>query len=257
MPSERNDLEALESRTLLSSGASRLASVKLDHSDLIIFGALNVSNVITVRYTKDGDNVLATVNGKNYVFDNNDVDKVIVFGGNVNDDIETQSVTDHNWDKDTTIRGGSGDDKLIGSTERDLITGDNGNDTIYGGPQDDNINGLDTIYGGNGNDHITVDADTALVFGGRGDDLIDGATRHGYIWGNDGNDTITMPGDHLIILGNAGNDTLTGESHSTLYGGGQNDVLAGSAKKVFGEIKDVDSVSSALQVRIPTPENPT
>ncbi len=248
MALDQTPLEDLEARKLLSS-------VTVDHSRLIVVGDLNTPNVITVRFSRGGDSVVLVVNGVQKFFDKNDINRVDIFGGNVNDDIEVLQ-TRNLFDIPTTLRGGSGNDLLIGSTESDLITGDNGNDTIMGGPQDDTINGQDTLMGGNGSDTIIADADTALVFGGRGNDVITGTARHGYIWGNEGNDIINMSGDHLVLLGNAGDDSITGaSSNDTVFGGGGADVYHGVAG-TNGEIGGVTRLMQALLPRIPTVANP-
>lgn len=244
--------EPLETRALLST-------VTLDHHLLLIIGDQHKSNTITVRYSHDANSVIANVNGKAYVFDHNDVNDVRIFGGNHHDVLKILQTdpVDNPFDKNVTIRGGDGDDLIVGSTESDLLTGDGGNDTIFSGLDDDNLKPNDTIYGGTGNDVIDCEGDSCLVFGGRGNDTVTGATRRGYVWGNQGNDTINMTGDRLILLGNEGNDTLTGTGRDSLYGGDGTDVLSGGSIQDPNELNHATQISNAQQVRIPTLADPT
>ncbi|MGB5036285.1 MAG: PKD domain-containing protein, partial [Blastocatellia bacterium] len=88
---------------------------------------------------------------------------------------------------------------------RDTISGDNGNDTLDGGPQNDSLtggNGDDLIRGGDGNDRLD---------GGNNDDLLLGEAGADLLYGRGGND---------ILIGGAGLDTLYGYSgDDLLYGG--------------------------------------
>jgi Ca2+-binding RTX toxin-like protein len=131
------------------------------------------------------------------------------------------------------------------------VNGNDGNDSIYGGGQDDNLNGdngSDTIWGGFGND---------LIDGGNGDDFLDGFYGFDTLNGGEGNDTVAYTfyeeelgiladlqygvvrflGDStqtetLIgienIIGSLGNDALHGDRlDNSLYGGFGNDWLNG------------------------------
>src|SRR5215213_3728925 len=80
------------------------------------------------------------------------------------------------------VMGGLGDDVLYGGADNDSLigdgTGEDGNDTIYGGPGDDgNLNGddgNDTIYGGPGDDGSRGMEGEDVIYGGPGDDKLDG-----------------------------------------------------------------------------------
>jgi Ca2+-binding RTX toxin-like protein len=67
-----------------------------------------------------------------------------------------------------------------------VLSGDGGNDVIYGGV------GEDLIDGGTGNDNL---------FGGDDDDFLDGNSGADYLFGGDQRDT---------LIGNTGSDTLEG-----------------------------------------------
>jgi Ca2+-binding RTX toxin-like protein len=84
------------------------------------------------------------------------------------------------------IRGGDGDDLLIGTAEDERIYGGDGNDTLLGGA------GNDTLAGEGGRNTIT---------GGTGDDLlIGGSGQDNFVFNlGDGNDT---------IVGGAGSDVI-------------------------------------------------
>lgn len=97
------------------------------------------------------------------------------------------------------IRGGLGDDTIVGSTLVDLIYGGSGNDVLRGGA------GGDTIYGEDGDDTFGIvsaaaqDAGNDFFFGGDGSDL--------FIWNpGDGNDMFeggAGESDRLQFQGNA------------------------------------------------------
>lgn len=124
------------------------------------------------------------------------------------------------------------------------VYGNDGNDAIYGGWQDDNLNGgngSDTIVGGFGND---------LINGGDGDDLLDGGYGFDTLNGGNGIDTASYAfyGDGILadlqhgvvhfpgnstqtetlidienLIGSFGNDALYGNSANNLLIGGYGD----------------------------------
>ncbi|ACU89968.1 cadherin-like domain-containing protein [Desulfomicrobium baculatum] len=119
------------------------------------------------------------------------------------------------------VTGSNYNDVLSGNKDINLIYGLDGDDTIYGDPDNtkpkDDVAHVDTIYGG------------------AGDDLIYGSAFEDMIYGGDGNDTISGGGDYDSILGGEGNDRLIGyyssdkdEHQDLLIGGAGDDTLDGS-----------------------------
>ena len=84
-----------------------------------------------------------------------------VKGSSQNDIIEAQST-----DKNVTLEGGNGNDRLLGGQGNDTLQGGNGDDILIGGP------GADVLNGGNGknsylihgNDHIEGSAGVDIIF---------------------------------------------------------------------------------------------
>lgn len=92
----------------------------------------------------------------------------------------------------TTIRGGGGDDSIVGSS---------GNDTIDGGLGDDHLNGKagnDRVFGGLGND---------VILGGAGDDSLSGDAGNDELWGTAGVDSLD---------GGEGIDSLDGGASASI-----------------------------------------
>ena len=112
---------------------------------------------------------------------------------------------------DSLTAGGQAADNIdrTGTNARDWVSGDAGNDTIYGGDNTDYLLGgadNDLVYGGLG-------ADTLL--GGAGNDTLAGDTGFDVIDGGLGDDS---------IIGGYGQDTLTGGGRTnTFYYGPQTD----------------------------------
>ncbi len=85
------------------------------------------------------------------------------------------------------IYGGNGNDTLKGNAGNDFLFGDDGNFAVYNGPRS---TGNDSLYGGDGTDYL---------FGGRGDDLLDGGSGDDILIGGEDKDT---------LQGGQGNDRL-------------------------------------------------
>lgn len=144
------------------------------------------------------------------------------------------------------LNGGPGNNKIDGRQAGAVLflTGNDGNDTLLGGPMNDLINGgngadvlsggagLDTIDGGLGTDYVTekANADFTLsssVAGLRvqssitGDETIIGVERAAIIGGDSANRLDASAATiRVVLLGGRGNDTLLGGSlQDTLSGG--------------------------------------
>ena len=94
------------------------------------------------------------------------------------------------------MRGGAGNDWVVGGKDNDVVAGEAGNDLVYG-----NL-GNDSCDGGDGND---------IVRGGQGDDQVKGNAGDDYVSGDKGNDTLTggTGADTFHSFGDAGIDRVT------------------------------------------------
>lgn len=69
------------------------------------------------------------------------------------------------------LRGGSGDDKILGGGGQDILLGMQGRDWIFGGP------GEDSLYGGGGDDRLVGGPDPDYFNGGPGANTTDAGPK--------------------------------------------------------------------------------
>ena len=92
--------------------------------------------------------------------------------------------------------GSQYNDTLAGDGRDNILRGEDGDDTLYGGP----AGGDDMMYGDDGDDRI---------FGGRGADVLIGGTGSDVLKGGPGQDVLIADGDDMDILyGGTENDTF-------------------------------------------------
>jgi Ca2+-binding RTX toxin-like protein len=157
-----------------------------------------------------------------------------VEGSNYDDYIDAGSDTNTGYSDRAVVEGMAGNDTLIAGYYTALLDGGDGNDILDGRngqylQEVDGGAGDDTLYtnpnvttvanGGDGNDTIYANAE---IHGGAGDDIIHlvDSAYSGLVTGDDGNDTIFGDDRANQIDGGAGSDTLDGGGgHDTLTGG--------------------------------------
>jgi len=102
------------------------------------------------------------------------------------------------------LRGLAGDDIIIGSTDGELINGNQGRDRLYGTGGNNFLRGGmddDTIVGADGNDTINGNQGNDIIFGGSGQNLLRGGKGNDFLYGGSEND---------VLIGDFGTDVLTG-----------------------------------------------
>ena len=101
------------------------------------------------------------------------------------------------------LTGSALDDVLAGDFRNNVLRGLAGNDTLYGGPSDneDNSNNHDTLHGGDGDDRL---------YGGKGNDTLYGEAGEDLLSGGSGNDTLRGGAGHDDLDGGPGADSLDG-----------------------------------------------
>ncbi|MEV4351922.1 calcium-binding protein [Actinoplanes sp. NPDC049596] len=139
------------------------------------------------------------------------------------------------------IAGGGGNDVLLGGAGRDYLNGAAGNDALFGDDPDHNTPVADTLIGGPGRDYVsyaaykkpvTVDLDGSAGDDGQAGEKDTVAADVEDVFGGDGNDRIT---------GNAAaNDIDAGRGNNTVRGGAGNDVIRGylGVDTFYGEAGD-------------------
>ena len=109
--------------------------------------------------------------------------------------------------------GGAGDDRLTSTGYLNMLSGDEGNDTLIGSDED-------TLYGGMDADHLSVRGILNQLYGG------------------DHDDTLISQANRNTLNGDAGNDTLKGVDEDKLYGGLGSDHL--SVSGIFNQLSGGD-----------------
>jgi Ca2+-binding RTX toxin-like protein len=131
------------------------------------------------------------------------------------------------------IRGGAGDDLIIGGAANDVLSGEEGSDLIDGGA------GNDLIRGHKGQDQL---------LGGVGDDVLDGGLEDDTLSGGTGND---------VLIGGRGDDNINGGDGIDVaqYSGSYadyritriEDASTGSARTVFRVVDTRAAVANDVQ----------
>jgi Ca2+-binding RTX toxin-like protein len=180
-----------------------------------------------------GDYVVETIqfcDGVNLSYDDV-INKMAINGSSEDDVIIGEEGND-------IILGNDGNDEIEGSYGLDVIYGGSGNDNIDGGMEDDTIwgqsgndiikgsYGNDSLFGGSGNDNIYGNTENDYLDGGSGNDYLDGGAGDDKLFGQTGDDIINGGLNEDIIYGGSGNDTLIGDTgEDKIYGGEGNDII--------------------------------
>lgn len=123
---------------------------------------------------------------------------------------------------DDQIEGDGEDDRLFGGSGADTIKGERNEDLLVGGDGGDDLiggGGADTLRGGNGADSLRGNSDDDLLVGGNGADTLRGGGAQDVLDGGNGKD---------VASGNTGDDVLDGgRGGDILRGGGGDDSIIG------------------------------
>ena len=234
----------------------------VDLSDYTVLKASDKDNQINIS-KRSGGGLVVTVDGQEQEFTGEEARRLIIDGGNGNDNI----VADEDLLVSLHIVGGRGDDTIVTGGGNDIvydnygannISTKDGNDTVIANQLDykdgesvredkrnvfqrfwDKITGNDeqkhavkgnTIDGGDGDDYLEGGLGQDTIKGGAGNDVIYGLDGDDKIDGGAGDDYIDGGRGNDKINGGAGNDKLFGGvGNDTINGGKGNDVIAGGA----------------------------
>ncbi len=109
------------------------------------------------------------------------------------------------------LRALDGNDRILGSSDDELMNGNQGRDSLAGGGGDDFLRGGkgdDDIFGEEGADILNGNFDNDIVDGGLGDDIVRGGQGDDFLRGRTGND---------ILIGDYGKDDLQGDAGADLF----------------------------------------
>jgi 6-phosphogluconolactonase (cycloisomerase 2 family) len=134
-----------------------------------------------------------------------------------------------------SLRGGAGNDLLVGGLGANAIEGGAGDDALIGGPGADTLDGgagTNVLIGAGGNDTLVVSGGFDAAFGGLPADRTPYAALATYL-------------DRLASLGTAaGTNTLRGAS-ATYYGLGAAQLLVGAGSAAFADIAAVELLGAS------------
>ncbi|MBR0573433.1 hypothetical protein KB562_04335 [Pasteurella atlantica] len=155
---------------------------------LIIDGDDKAENI----HGGEGEDIIQVVGNKAVNIDLFKAEVEAIQGGRGDDVIVSSG------NKTVYVRGGDGDDTILGGFANDALSGENGNDLIMGNLGDDLIRGHrgnDYLIGNQGNDLIWGGSDDDVLFGGKGNDMLSGDSGDDYLDGEDGDDIVTYSGN--------------------------------------------------------------
>ena len=149
-----------------------------------------------------------------------------------------------------TITGNSGDETIYGSGIGDEISSLAGNDIVYGFNGNDSLIGAqdnDQLFGDNGNDFLYGDTGADQLYGETGNDYLSGGADADYLSGGDGNDVLLGGAGADIFVGGAGDDLFYVEGSSDIvidYAGGGSDRILTTVSYILNSSSEIETLST-------------
>jgi Ca2+-binding RTX toxin-like protein len=133
-------------------------------------------------------------------------------------------------------------ENVTGSSNNDIISGDDEANVLRGGDGTDVLSGLgyvDTLEGQGGNDHLYGGDHFDTLRGGVGNDVLNGGDHGDVIHGDAGSDTLSYSGSSAGVVINLGGGTAMG-GHATgdVYSSVENLLGSSHADSLFGDHLD-------------------
>ncbi|MCA9103843.1 MAG: hypothetical protein KDA83_00375 [Planctomycetales bacterium] len=207
-------VEVLEAKQMLSA----TAAVVLKNGVLSVRGTERNDRIVVAE--KRGL-IRVSINGRSVNISNagkaakaSAVKRVEVSGLGGNDRIDVRTLR-----RSAVLRGGAGNDTLLGGGRADRLDGGSGNDTLRGYAGNDRIlggSGNDSIDGGSGNDYLDGQSGNDRIKGGTGNDVLQGGSGTDSLYGGSGNDRLTGGDGADRLFGEAGDDRLWGDKQDTV-----------------------------------------
>jgi Ca2+-binding RTX toxin-like protein len=197
-----------------------------------------------------------------------------LFGANGEDRIEGGDGDDTlvGGDGDDTLLGGDGNDVLLpGFGRGNTLMGGNGDDTVFGDGGD--VLGFNNptrypgvtrsfaknlLMGEDGNDFIWGGDNDETLLGGEGNDFLYGQAGEDWLYGGDGNDTLGDTGyagvlgkrpDSRRLYGEAGDDVVVdGLGNDTVDGGDGNDLIKSKAMSKKNGANGSDAINGGTGI---------
>lgn len=155
---------------------------------LIIDGDDNPDNI----HGGAGNDIIQVVGDKGITIDLHAAEVEAMQGGRGNDVIYSSG------NSTIYVRGGDGDDIILGSAANDALSGENGSDTLSGQAGDDVLRGHrgnDYLSGDDGNDLMWGGSDDDVLLGGAGNDMLSGDGGDDFLDGGEGEDIVEYSGN--------------------------------------------------------------
>ena len=132
-----------------------------------------------------------------------------LIGDNTDENINLSTEQLKNFSGGAFFLGGK--DTVQGSTDSEMIGGNNGEDSLLGGGGNDTLMGGkegDLVDGQIGNDLVRGDLDNDIVRGGDGNDSLFGGRGNDQLFGDNGDDFLSGDRDTDTLTGGGGKDTF-------------------------------------------------
>ena len=160
-------------------------------------------------------------------------------------DAESYSLTFEEAVLENVVDGTTGDDRMNGGSDADIMTGGLGDDHLNSFGGNDELNGgagKDKLTAGDGDDTLNGGDCNDLLKAGIGNDELNGGARNDRLHGDDGNDVLNGDAGNDKLHGDAGNDTIDGGlGRDLLQGGSGSDIFVfdnGSHKDTITDFED-------------------
>lgn len=172
--------------------------------------------------------------------------------------VSARHITTAHLDLDFAPDGSTPEGLVItGTSQKEILSGGTGSDTILGNKGDDNLSGDygdDSIDGGADNDQISGDGGNDILRGGLGNDRLSGDQGDDNLYGGEGDDTLSQGKGSGLLDGGEGNDRLVAAQQmsrlslsETLIGGNGDDLFVNIG---YGSSDRVDAGAGSDEVWI-------